>query len=220
MSELSLSRLHYPVPNLGFGRRAGIWFQGCSIRCPGCISRDTWAFHAPHRCDTGDVLSWLRELPADAVDGVTLTGGEPADQPEALRALLDGIAAWRADREPAVDILLYSGRAATDLLTRHDWLPAAVDLLITEPFEADQAGAHALRGSGNQLVHRFTALAERRYPAATFEDDYAEQRRRMGVHVDADSIWMVGIPLPGDMSRLRANLSARGIEVTRTSWLS
>ncbi|MBW6186918.1 4Fe-4S cluster-binding domain-containing protein, partial [Pseudomonas aeruginosa] len=22
--------------------RLGIWFQGCSIRCPGCISADTW----------------------------------------------------------------------------------------------------------------------------------------------------------------------------------
>ncbi|MCT5046402.1 radical SAM protein, partial [Pseudomonas aeruginosa] len=27
---------------MGTGRRLGIWFQGCSIRCPGCISADTW----------------------------------------------------------------------------------------------------------------------------------------------------------------------------------
>ncbi len=40
--ELSLSRVHFPVTTLGPGRRLGIWFQGCSIRCPGCISADTW----------------------------------------------------------------------------------------------------------------------------------------------------------------------------------
>ncbi|HAU1321526.1 TPA: radical SAM protein, partial [Legionella pneumophila] len=37
-----ISRVHFPVTTLGPGHRIGIWFQGCSIRCPGCISTDTW----------------------------------------------------------------------------------------------------------------------------------------------------------------------------------
>ncbi|WP_461325238.1 4Fe-4S cluster-binding domain-containing protein [Bradyrhizobium diazoefficiens] len=40
--RISVSRIHFPVTTLGPGRRLGIWFQGCSIRCPGCISMDTW----------------------------------------------------------------------------------------------------------------------------------------------------------------------------------
>lgn len=40
--RMILSRLHFPVTTLGPGRRIGVWFQGCSIRCAGCISRDTW----------------------------------------------------------------------------------------------------------------------------------------------------------------------------------
>ena len=39
---LYLSRIHFPVTTLGPGRRIGIWFQGCSIRCKGCVSADTW----------------------------------------------------------------------------------------------------------------------------------------------------------------------------------
>ena len=42
-ARIALSRIHFPVTTLGPGRRIGIWFQGCSIRCPGCISMDTWA---------------------------------------------------------------------------------------------------------------------------------------------------------------------------------
>lgn len=40
--NLALSRMHFPVTTLGPGDRIGIWFQGCSIRCTGCISKDTW----------------------------------------------------------------------------------------------------------------------------------------------------------------------------------
>ena len=40
--NISLSRVHFPVTTLGPGQRLGLWFQGCSIRCAGCISADTW----------------------------------------------------------------------------------------------------------------------------------------------------------------------------------
>jgi len=84
--KLFLSRMHFPVTTLGFGRRVGIWFQGCSIQCPGCVSRDTWAFgrgetSVESACETID--PWLKEA-----DGVTISGGEPFDQPMALAALL------------------------------------------------------------------------------------------------------------------------------------
>ncbi|HZI36693.1 MAG TPA: 4Fe-4S cluster-binding domain-containing protein, partial [Acidimicrobiia bacterium] len=28
----------------GPGRRAALWVQGCSIRCPGCFNPHSWAF--------------------------------------------------------------------------------------------------------------------------------------------------------------------------------
>ncbi len=34
-----LNRIQYPVNNLGNGKRIGIWVQGCSLSCKGCISQ-------------------------------------------------------------------------------------------------------------------------------------------------------------------------------------
>ncbi|MFI7000834.1 4Fe-4S cluster-binding domain-containing protein [Nocardia sp. NPDC050175] len=219
-TTMLLSRLHFPVDNIGYGIRAGIWFQGCRVFCRGCLARDTWVFDESTRCGIDVVLDWLAALPVDQVDGITISGGEPTDQPIALRALLDGINAWRVRRKRPVDILLYSGRPTVLLDDRFPWLPASVDVLVTEPFVAAAAGADALRGSANQRVLVGTELGRKRYAAAELEATYADQRHRMGVHVDGDSIRLVGIPLPGDMTRLGAGLSDRGVRPQRTSWLT
>ena len=86
-ASIALSRIHFPVTTLGPGRRIGIWFQGCSIRCPGCISMDTWA---PGRGITtiDEVVSAIAQWIPTA-DGITISGGEPFDQPVALIELLE-----------------------------------------------------------------------------------------------------------------------------------
>jgi len=100
--KLFLSRLHFPVTTLGYGRRVGVWFQGCSVRCPGCISHDTWAFgQGETTLDSvcASIAPWLPQA-----DGVTISGGEPFDQPAALKGLLR----WLRPRV-AGDILVFSG---------------------------------------------------------------------------------------------------------------
>ena len=57
--RMRLSRLHHPVTTLGPGRRAGIWFQGCTIRCPGCMSVDTWPRRPERNVTVTSVLDWL-----------------------------------------------------------------------------------------------------------------------------------------------------------------
>lgn len=210
-----LSRLHYPVSNLGFGVRAGIWFQGCTVRCRGCVSRDTWTFDASRRCDIDAVIAWLDGLDGP-VDGITISGGEPTDQPDALRALLEALSPWRAGG----DILMYSGRPSAQLERECPWLWDRVDLLITDPFDAAASGDCALRGSTNQHVHRLSPVAEARYPAESFEETYGPQRQQVSIHVDDKSVWMVGIPKAGDLTKLRRSLASRGIVAGRTSWLS
>ena len=88
-ASIALSRIHFPVTTLGPGRRIGIWFQGCSIHCPGCISMDTWA---PSRGITtiDEVVSAIAQWIPTA-DGITISGGEPFDQPIALLELLRGL---------------------------------------------------------------------------------------------------------------------------------
>ena len=76
-----ISRLAHPVRNLGFGTRAGIWTQGCTLRCAGCMSRDTWGFRADRELPVKEIGAWLLALPGK-LDGVTVSGGEPIEQPE------------------------------------------------------------------------------------------------------------------------------------------
>lgn len=215
MSSLLLSRLHYPVRNLGFGVRAGIWFQGCTVHCRGCIAPETWEFDESKRCGLESVLSWMNGLDGP-LDGVTISGGEPTDQPEALSALVEALQPRRSE----LDILLYSGRNDREIRQRLPWLWDRVDVIISEPFDAGLTGDCALRGSANQLVHRLSPLALERYPEGTSEQIYAAQRGQIGVHVDRDSIWLVGIPRRGDLARLQSALKARGIATRGSSWLT
>lgn len=135
-TPLFLSRVHFPVTTLGPGRRVCIWFQGCSIRCPGCVSLDTWA---PRRngttteCVMSAISPWLEEA-----DGVTISGGEPFDQPAALKSLLMDLRA-----RSSADILVYSGYALETLnLTAFAGL---IDALIADPYRWDQSQTLALR---------------------------------------------------------------------------
>lgn len=38
MEILSIGEIWYPVITLGYGKRLGIWFQGCQKNCMNCIS--------------------------------------------------------------------------------------------------------------------------------------------------------------------------------------
>src|SRR5262245_52975450 len=107
--NVRLSRVHFPVTVLGYGARIGVWFQGCRIHCEGCVSRDTWDPDGGMEADVDALLAWCRDHVGDRADGVTITGGEPFDQPEALGVLLDGLARWRASTGRSLDVLCYSG---------------------------------------------------------------------------------------------------------------
>lgn len=199
--NIRISRLHFPVTTLGPGRRIGVWFQGCSIRCPGCISMDTWS-PAGGETQVDAVLARLRDWAPDA-DGFTISGGEPFDQPEALLALLRGLR-----RLSAADILVYSGHAherLTDVLVTADGL---IDALITEPFDMAAPQTLTLRGSDNQRLHCLTPLGRQRFSALP------RPAKALDVMFDDDgSVWFAGIPSRGDFQRLRELLADQGHHV-------
>ena len=203
--NIRLSRLHFPVTSLGPGRRIGIWFQGCSIRCPGCISADTWAIAdgvttLEHVLE--QVQAWLPHA-----DGFTISGGEPFDQPDALVALV------RALREMSSgDILAYSGHPIEWLggvLAQTDGL---IDALITDPFEIDAPHTRPLRGSDNQRLHLLTELGREKF--SQYERDLRESDKSLDVMFDEDgSVWFAGIPNRNDFQRLRDLLTDQGHRV-------
>ena len=197
------------MTTLGFGRRVGIWTQGCSIRCPGCISRDTWD-HDEERVTTVELLSTVVSPWLTAADGVTISGGEPFDQSQALAELIRGVR-----RVNNGDILVFSGYAQEALFTEHLEIIQMIDVLVSDPYRPDSGTTLALRGSDNQRISILTALGRARYPAGLNFEPWAA-RRRLDLFFEGDAVWMAGIPQAGEMAHLREELARRGV-VCKTS---
>lgn len=209
MTEIALSRVHFPVTTLGPGQRIGVWFQGCSIRCPGCISLDTWAA-AKHQTRLAEVFKALdAHLPA--ADGLTVSGGEPFDQPLALQALLEG---WRA-RHPG-DVLVYSGHTFERLQPVLVGFSGLIDALITDPFEHDTSDRLALRGSDNQRLIPLTELGKEIYASLMTATDDASRRLDVMFDDDRGEVFLAGIPRRGDLARLQALMAAAGHTIVTT----
>lgn len=229
MTELLLSKAHYPVTVLGPGKRAGIWVQGCTIGCPGCISRDTWEADPSTAVPVEAILGWLVSLPG-RVDGVTISGGEPFQQRTALAALLRGIHEWRRARAERADILVYSGYSYSRLSRSAESreILDLCDAVMAGPYVDRRNDGSPLRGSSNQRLVPLTDLGRERYGrlsgagADTVSDDEAEAGPRMQVSVqdgpDGRHVYYIGIPGRGDMEQLNAALERAGIRAGDVSW--
>ena len=204
--HISISRLHFPVTTLGPGRRIGIWFQGCSIRCAGCLSVDTWRFG---RGDTtiaelvARIEPWLREA-----DGVTISGGEPFDQPDALLALLGALRL-----ETHQDVLVYSGYPIEQLQASAALSSGFIDALISDPYVETALQTLQLRGSDNQRLFLLTPRGRERFER--YEQPVDEAGRALDLMFDEDgTVWLAGVPRQRDMRRLRALLESQGHRIT------
>lgn len=200
--DLSLSRMHFPVTTLGPGRRIGIWFQGCSIRCPGCISADTWG-PGHRRLSLEQLLEqitpWLHEA-----EGITISGGEPFDQFDALRSLLEGLR-----RLSKLDILVYSGYSLEQLNASLLQTKGLIDALISDPYIEALSQTMALRGSDNQRLSLLTPLGRARL--GHYERPLEPTDKALDLMFDeSGSVWMAGIPRRDDLLRLRDLLHEQG----------
>ena len=164
--KMAINKAHFPVTVLGPGRRIGIWVQGCSIGCKGCLSRDTWAQDASKEMSVADLLDWCEQTSGHVLDGVTISGGEPFEQPEALGRLLQGLARWRERQHLDFDILCYSGYPLATLRARHGALLEKMDAVIAEPFVDALPGDHPWCGSSNQKLVPLSTRGRQRYADA------------------------------------------------------
>jgi anaerobic ribonucleoside-triphosphate reductase activating protein len=215
--NILLNKAHFPVTVLGPGRRIGLWLQGCTIRCKGCVSRDTWPADPARAMPVAALLAWCKKVAADGFDGVTISGGEPFDQPRPLAALLDGLAAWRASAGLDFDILCYSGYPLKTLEKKHAKLLAKLDALIPEPYADGRPLGGLWRGSDNQTLVPLSPRGIARY-ADSVAAPQAEDAKRMQVSLQDGRLWFIGIPHRGDMAALEELCRARGLELGQVSW--
>ena len=213
--RIRLNKAHFPVTTLGYGRRLGLWVQGCSIGCEGCVSRDTWDAAGGWDEDVSEVVKWCDSQRGRRIDGITISGGEPFEQPRALAGLLEALDAWRQRLERPFDLLCYSGFPLARIRRRHAEILALLDVLVPEPFVVGRGGARPLRGSSNQPLIALTPLGRARYGDET---RFATGTPGIQVSVDQGAVWFIGIPEPGDMERLEERARSRGVVMGGVSW--
>ena len=216
-STLQLNKAHWPVTVLGPGRRIALWVQGCTIHCPGCVSQDTWPSDVTKTMPVRDLIAWCRRVSEDALDGITVSGGEPFEQPAGLSALLEGLHRWREHAGLDFDILCYSGYPLRVLERRHPKILARLDAIIPEPYVDTVPVSHVWRGSHNQPLVPLSERGRARY-ADYVEAPAGTGGKRMQAAVEGGRIWMIGIPERGDMARVEALCASRGLALDKVSW--
>ena len=129
----------------GPGTRTVIWLQGCTLGCPGCFNPTT------HDAAAGEVVE-IDALLARITDedGVTVSGGEPLEQPEAALALLRGA------RARGLSTLVFSGFTIEEIQARAPEVLGAIDVLVDGRYVARERLGEGLRGSANQRIHLLT----------------------------------------------------------------
>lgn len=134
----------------GPGFRYVLFVQGCPHRCEGCHNPESHDFNAGFDMTVGEVYKEFLEN--RFLNGITLSGGEPFCQPEALLELVKLI---RSDSSKGV--MSYTGFTYEELLAMNN--PAVnelldnLDILVDGKFELAQRNLTLrYRGSENQRV--------------------------------------------------------------------
>jgi anaerobic ribonucleoside-triphosphate reductase activating protein len=150
-----LANLHavepYSLAN-GPGKRFVIWFQGCSLRCPGCYNEATHSNEANMVTTVESLLARI-ETERREIDGVTVTGGEPFEQALALLALARGL---RERFSPS--LLVFSGYKLEEIRCRPlgREILESIDVLIDGRYSGKKRLGRGLRGSENKRIHLLT----------------------------------------------------------------
>jgi anaerobic ribonucleoside-triphosphate reductase activating protein len=200
--KLQVNRVAHPVTVLGPGRRVGLWVQGCRIGCPGCGSTDTWDPAGGKSVDTAVLAAELADLVAAAdLTGLTITGGEPTEQSDALADLVVRLRAAVPDRQ--IDVLVFTGRSVA-AARRRAALWAVADVAVCGPYRPDRPSAEPLVATANQRLVTLTPLGRERLA------DLGAPRR-LQANVADGHITLVGMPGPGDLPRLEEALRRRGV---------
>ena len=85
-TTLNLAQVCPETRALGPGKRFAIWVQGCPFNCLGCIAPDWIPIKLSNLISVEQMAG--RILAVNGLEGVTLSGGEPMLQAEALSELI------------------------------------------------------------------------------------------------------------------------------------
>ena len=173
------------IRTLGPGLRLCIWVNGCSRGCPGCVSQ---RLQQPDESTDVDIYEYFVGYNLDRIDGVTISGGEPFEQPEELNKLVDYLI-----KRGMRDILVYTGYTLSELKSQKnnciDLVLGKISVLIDGPYIIERdMGKGNLRGSDNQCIHYLFPEYKDVY------DSYISELREPEELILGNTLLSVGIP--------------------------
>tara|TARA_R110002072_G_scaffold257925_1_gene416612 strand:+ start:1884 stop:2564 length:681 start_codon:yes stop_codon:yes gene_type:complete len=171
----------------GPGLRFVVWTQGCSLGCADCCNPHLWSATGGEDWTPDALWERLSEARArnPALEGLTLVGGEPFEQDEALALFCERV------REAGLTVMAFSGYTRAELEARGSRLLDHVDLLVDGRYEvANYTSAIRWIGSTNQTLH---FLSE----AYSADDPRFSEANHAEVRLDHRGlIQVVGFPFP------------------------
>lgn len=133
----------------GQGLRYVVFTQGCKHNCVGCHNPETHDFSGGYEADTDEIITDFSK--DKLLRGVTVSGGDPMEQPEALLDLAKKVKALKKT------VWVYTGYKYEELVAKNDSvineILGTIDVLVDGRFmiKLHKEGLR-YRGSTNQRL--------------------------------------------------------------------
>ena len=185
----------------GPGLRAVVFFQGCTLSCPGCFNPDTHPFTGTEVTADAVAERVISAHEDHGVEGVTLTGGEPMQQAPALLELMRtlrrqlpnlsfGVFSGYSDLELVLGRYSIWGRDRSEAERRRLWeeIRERLDFAVLGRFNAAQPSGLPLCTSRSKALRMLSS----RYSVK----DYSPQSVEVFIHSDGRA-QVTGFPILG-----------------------
>jgi anaerobic ribonucleoside-triphosphate reductase activating protein len=187
----------------GPGLRAVVFFQGCTLGCPGCWNPDIHPFRGAEVTVDAVVQEVLWAQALHALEGVTFSGGEPMQQADSLLRLIQVL----HQQAPELSFGMFSGYTEHELAKGRYWtwgdgssdqcrerlwqeIRACLDFAILGRFNQAQPGSQPLRTTRNQVLRLFS----HRYTPADFSEQLTEVSIHEGGRAEVTGFPILGLP--------------------------
>jgi len=185
----------------GPGLRAVVFFQGCTLACPGCFNPDTHPLTGTEVAVNAVAERVVRAYREYKLEGVTFSGGEPMQQADSLLRLIQGL----RRQAPELSFGMFSGYTEYELAHGQYWIwgdgfseqrrrghwqeiRACLDFAILGRFIQAHPSHLPLRSSRNQMLRLFSGFYN--------VQDFDEQLVEVTVHTDGRAE-LTGFPALG-----------------------
>lgn len=178
----------------GPGDRFVIWTQGCRKGCKNCYNPETWSHYKNNLITIEEIINQIKDSNAT---GVTISGGDPFEQPREIFSLLEKISLL--DLKDGV--IVFTGYTIEEIKTipQLESCLKYIDLLIDGKYFEDLRISSGLAGSSNQQFHFLTDKISR-------EEVLIDQE--VEIHFSSGLIQITGFPIID-----RKELELKGIKI-------